>query len=284
MDPVYEQLLSKNEIIDGFTLPSCGYGFHTKPGQRTAILEIAGIDSIAAAITAAQSGRYDLLIPTIVYTGSEYGDWNAVIENARRLSAFMRESYGVDAPDDPVILGSPQWFHALSGRFVAELYEIYAIPATCISCHMYLHAVRVPLAKEIGASSLISGERLDHDGRLKINQLRPSLEAYKAVLNEEAVALEFPLKDLSCSIRVKEKASPFFGSADIQCSQMRCVLESNYRDHTGNMNYKEDKIEAYLNEFLVPATTKIIKLILSGEKPVDYVSVAAELISERGCL
>ncbi|MBN2168282.1 MAG: hypothetical protein JW738_03480 [Actinobacteria bacterium] len=280
MNPVIDQLLLKSENIDGFANVPGGQCTDISSGH-TAILEIAGRDSIAAGILIAESGEYDSLVPTIVYTGSEYGDWNTVLRNCRKLASFMRDSCGLLVPPDPVIIGSPEWFHAVSGRFSTELYEMYGIPAACIACHMYLHAVRIPLAKEIGAANIVSGERLKHDDRLKINQLLPALEAYAAVLESEGVNLEFPLKQVSCSVRIQEKVGSLFGEMEDAHSQMRCVLESNYRDRCGQMIYSEGDLQSYLSEFLVPVTRKILDLVIGGKRPIDYISAVMDVLGKE---
>ncbi|MBN1288341.1 MAG: hypothetical protein JXA49_01725 [Actinobacteria bacterium] len=280
MNPVIDQLLLESEKIDGFTSVPGGQCAGISYGH-TAILEIAGRDSIAAGILTAESGEYDSLIPTIVYTGSEYGNWNTVLRNCRKLASFMRDACGLLVPPDPVIIGSPKWFHAVSCRFSTELYEMYGIPGTCIACHMYLHAVRIPLAKEIGATAIVSGERLKHDDKLKINQLLPALEAYKAVLESKGVDLEFPLKQTGCSVRIQEKVAPLFGDMEDSHSQMRCVLESNYRDRCGQMIYSEGGLQSYLDGFLVPATRKILDSVISEKRPIDYISAVMEVLREE---
>lgn len=251
------------------------------PAQRTALIEIAGRDSMAAGLLAAKSGRYDVMVPTIVYTGSEYGDWKAEVENARALAAHLRDVHGINAPIEPVALGSPRWFHAVSGRFLSELYGLYGFSGTCVACHMYCHAVRVPLAKEVGAGAVISGERLEHDGHLKINQLSPVLDAYAEVLSGSGIKLDSPLVNLSRGEDIQEIVSTAPGISDGDSFQTGCVLSSNYRDLEGRINYAEERLDSYLRQFLVPATVRILELISTGVEPVDYVGIAGEIISER---
>lgn len=280
MDELNETLFLKEEKISGFGRPP-GLKKELPAVRGAALIEIAGRDSLAAGLLAARSGRFKVMVPAIVYTGSEYGDWKAELDNSRVLAAHLREVYGIDAPDDPVVLGAPRWFHAVSGRFLSELYGIYGFPGICIACHMYCHAVRVPLAREVGASAVISGERLEHDGRLKINQLETTLGAYTEVLAEAGIKLEYPLINMSRGGEVEDVISGVPGiNTNVSC-QARCVLEANYRNPEGRINCREDRLDVYLREFLVPVTLRILEQISAGVEDIDYAGIAARQIKER---
>lgn len=280
MDSISGRLLLKEEKITGFS-PLPGLEEKRPLVRRAALIEISGRDSIAAGLLAARSGRFEVMVPTIVYTGSEYGDWKAELDNSRALAAHLRDFHGIDAPDVPVVLGSPRWFHAVSGRFLSELYSIYGFPGICVACHMYCHTVRIPLARELGAFTVVSGERLEHDGRMKINQLDVTLDAYAEVLAEAGIKLESPLMETSLGSEVEDIISGVPGiNANTTC-QTRCVLEANYRDPKGRMSYREDRLGAYLREFLVPVTRKILEQISAGVDNMDYVEIARKIISER---
>ncbi|MCF8037391.1 MAG: hypothetical protein K9K62_11005, partial [Desulfobacteraceae bacterium] len=44
----------------------------------------------------------------------------------------------------------------------------------CTGCHLYLHAVRIPLARMLGNVPIIGGERESHSGKVKVNQCAPA--------------------------------------------------------------------------------------------------------------
>ncbi|MEE8639511.1 MAG: hypothetical protein V3T41_03785, partial [bacterium] len=75
MDPRYRDiLLDRPELVTSF--PAWMLPAETvkrlRAAAEPAVVEIAGLDSLAAALRAAKT-RYDLFLPTIAYTGTEFG-------------------------------------------------------------------------------------------------------------------------------------------------------------------------------------------------------------------
>lgn len=268
-------LLGKPERISGFDNGLVARVASAVGDRRAALLEIAGRDSVAAGLTAASSGRYDLLIPTVVYTGTEYGDWDVVLNNAEALAGRLRDRRQVDVLET-VVLGSPVWWHAVAARFSGELSRLYGFSTTCIACHMYVHAARVPFARATGATAVIAGERLSHDGRRKLNQLKPCLRTYRAVLAEQGIELDMPLESLQDGKRLEELVGPGWAESG---RQMRCILEGNYRDVSGEITAREQDLEEYLGQFLAPAFQAILSSFIRGDAPPDYLALAGEAFS-----
>ena len=50
---------------------------------HVAIAEIAGRDSIAAVIQACEISTIQAIVPTVAYTGTEYGNWNITLEKIK---------------------------------------------------------------------------------------------------------------------------------------------------------------------------------------------------------
>jgi hypothetical protein len=273
-----EILLSKPERITGFD-PAIVEGIRSRIGGRAAALvEIAGRDSVAAAVSAARSGAYGVLVPTVVYTGTEFGDWEAVLENARSLAGRLADIESVEVSDWPVLLGSPRWWHASAGRYAGELARRYGFNPVCIACHMYIHAARVPLALELGARAIVSGERLLHGGTVKLNQLDSVLDGYSSVLADIGLELDLPIRGLDEGRQVEALVGEWPESG----GQMSCTLSSNYRDAAGGVTYPEGSVERYLAEFLLPYTRRVLAEFRQGAVPVDYAGIAKLLISEGG--
>ncbi len=246
-------------------------------GARTALVEIAGRDSVAAAVAAARSGEFDVLVPTLVYTGTEFGDWEQVLGNAASLPGRLEGLPGVATAGEMVVLGSPAWWHASAGRFSGELSSRYGFNPTCIACHMYLHSARLPLASRIGARAIISGERLSHDRLVKLNQLEPALEAYRRVAASRGVTLLMPLERVESGLEVAELTAGWPDSG----GQMSCVLESSYRGTDGEVRCDEGAIRAYLEEFLVPFTSRVLDAFAGGNSAPDYLAIAGDVITRR---
>ena len=268
-------LLAKPERIIGFD-DGLTARLRSRVGSgNAALVEIAGRDSVAAGMLAASSS-YDILIPTVVYTGTEYGNWEVVLENTRLLGDLLRDREGVDVVEEPVLLGSPRWWHAVGGRFAGVLEERYRFSTTCVACHMYLHAARVPFAREVGATAVVAGERLAHGRRLKLNQVGATLDSYVAVLEGAGVALDLPLKETEDGSHIQELVGPWRESE----KQMRCVLESNYRDLSGEIGVPENDLNAYLEEFLEPVFSRVLLEFNNGGTP-DYLALVDDVLRER---
>ncbi|MGA9178448.1 MAG: hypothetical protein WBZ05_14490, partial [Desulfobacterales bacterium] len=121
--------------------------------SKLAMVEIAGRDSIAAAVKSIQQYGFTDLLPTYVYTGTEYGPWDIVNQALLRL----RNRLPHVRIHPLIVLGSPEFWKALNGIFISELFSIYGFYTPCIGCHLYLHSVRIPLALLLSNIPIISG-------------------------------------------------------------------------------------------------------------------------------
>ena len=267
-------ILSKPERIAGFDRELVTKLRGEAAGGTVALVEIAGRDSVAAGIKAASSGSYDFLVPTIVYTGTEYGDWSEVLANARALADRFPEGEGPKVLET-VLLGSPSWWHAVAAGFSSVLFKLYGFSTACVACHMYLHAARVPFARETGAGAIVSGERLSHDGRLKLNQLEPALRAYGEVIADNGIELALPLADVKEGRHVEEVLGESWKES---ARQLGCVLEGNYRDLDGNIIACDDDLVNYIDGFLVPFTDEVLSSFAAGSTP-DYTAMVKKVIS-----
>lgn len=163
-----------------------------KQMQDLAIVEIAGRDSVAAAISAVKQKGYGNLLPVYAYTGTEYGPWHHSVNQAvKRLAARLPEI----CVHPLVAVGSPLFWRALNGRLVSECIKVFGHYTPCPGCHLYLHAVRIPLAQMIGNVAVIAGERKSHSGMVKINQTGQAIDFYLNFLKAYGICLEIPLAD-----------------------------------------------------------------------------------------
>ena len=94
-----------------------------KTFNNIAIAEIAGRDSIAAVIRSTQLQSLEAILLTIVYTGTEYGDWNLPYKKCSFLKHQLEGSkvklYG------PVFLGNPGFWHSLCGRYLTQCFRSF---------------------------------------------------------------------------------------------------------------------------------------------------------------
>jgi hypothetical protein len=224
--------------------------------ERTAVAEIAGRDSVAAAVAAARGGRLGAILPTVVYTGTEHGSWQAVFETMDFLEERLREEGATVFP--PVVLGSPSLWHRLCGRRITGHFRTYGFYTPCLGCHLYFHAARIPLARRLGCRFILSGERESHDGRIKINQTAAALDAYKAFAASFGLELLMPVRSVESGREIEALVGRSWPEGG---KQMECVLSRNY-EGCGEKDFPETKVKRFLEEFAVPAAREEILKIL----------------------
>ena len=168
--------------------------------SRLAIVEIAGRDSIAAAVKSVEEESFTDLLPTYVYTGTEHGSWASIDQAVERLAGLLPEV----RIHNLVALGSPCFWQALCGRFISELISRYGFYTPCVGCHLYLHSVRIPLALALGKVPIISGEREWHDGAMKVNQISEALNVYEKIAKDFGIRLLFPVRNITKGDRIEE--------------------------------------------------------------------------------
>lgn len=232
-----------------------------KTYQEIALAEIAGRDSIAAIILACQERKFKAIVPTIAYTGTEYGNWEITFKALKILKNRLK-SLRVKV-FKPIFLGSPVLWWQLCGRYALELFKKYQFYSPCINCHLYLHTIRIPLAKKLGSKIIIGGERELHDGKIKINQIKEALDIYVNFLKKFNLELYLPLRLISSG---KEIENIIGVSWDEGKEQMECVLSKNYLDSKGNPIIEKENIKKILEEFALKEAEKWVKTYLKKLK------------------
>lgn len=259
-------LSSKPELVTSFPewmlSPMVTKDLSCTPG--VAIAEIAGRDSIAAVLAAVDQFSITTILPTVAYTGTEFGDWEVPIEKCRVLAQRLQnQSVRVL---EPVFLGAPGFFWTVAGRYISHLFGRFGFYTPCLACHLYLHAVRIPLAKSVGAALVISGERERHGSRIKLNQVGVALDAYARFMQQFGVDLLMPLRYTDSS----EQIEGFVGSDWKEGGdQVQCVLSKNYVDLHGTVSWSESAVRRFFEEFALPVSETIVRAYLNGRTP-DY--------------
>lgn len=251
-------LLSSQEISTFRSMP------------RPAIVEIAGRDSVAAAVKGVEEEGFTDLLPVYVYTGTEYGPWTSVEEAVMRLSGRLPEI----RVHNLLIIGSCKFWQALNGRFMSELITRYGFYTPCVGCHIYLHSVRIPLALILGKVPIISGEREQHDEAVKINQISEALTIYRNLSEDFGVRLLFPLRHITEGDHIKDTLGFKWQEGK---DQLNCVLSGNYRLLDSSINISAGHVQRYLEEFAMPCTRKIIESYATGHIP-NHVEIAARVL------
>jgi hypothetical protein len=239
--------------------------------SRLAIVEIAGRDSLAAAVKSVEEEGITDLLPTYVYTGTEHGPWESVERAVDRLARRLPQV----RVHDMIVLGSPGFWQALNGRFSSELTSMYGFCPPWVGCDLYLHTIRIPLSIMLGEVPIIAGEREKHDGTIKVNQVREALDVYQNLANDFGVRLLLPLRHVVDGASITEILG-FEWQAGKE--QLGCVLSGNYRELDGSVDATARQVQGYLEEFAEPCAKKIIESYLAGDIP-DHLEIAAQVLN-----
>jgi hypothetical protein len=237
--------------------------------------EVAGRDSAAAIIKAASLDSIDAILPTIVYTGTEYGSWETVFENVSIIRDRVESNYKKRFYD-AVLLGDAELWWALNGRFLSVLIEKFGFYSPCLGCHLYMHLVRVPLARELNCQKIISGERIKHDNQIKVNQTSIVLDAYKEILYDFGLEIIFPVREISSGSEINVLVG---GNWDEGAKQLKCVFRGNYKLLTDEVFYDERKVKKYLSEFIIPVGKKILGA-WDKKEDLNYIEIVRSVLAD----
>ncbi len=242
--------------------------------HSTAIAEIAGRDSVAAAVVAVREHGFTTIVPTIGFTGTETGDREAPYRAVSRLRNLLAEEAAVL---DPVPLSDPALWSAMNAAPMAEVLRRYGVCSPCLACHLYLHLLRVPLAWSHGNAPVISGERDSHDGRIKLSQTSHSIDAATRVLAYAGIRLLAPIRSMGGT-----EIAAIVGSEWRQGEQqMGCQLSGNYLSLDGSVQYDEAGYERYLREFFEPVGRAIVDAYRAereGGSASDFAAVVRSVL------
>lgn len=238
--------------------------------KHLAIVEIAGRDSVAAAVRGAEENGFTDLLPVYVYTGTEFGDWAHVEKAIEALSHRLKNVL----VHPLLVMGSPKFWRAINGRFISELIARYGFYSPCPGCHLYLHAARIPLAKKLGDIPVISGERELHAGLIKINQTAGALDFYLELAAHFGIRLLFPLRHISRGDDVQRILQiPW----ELGKGQLNCALSENYRMSDSQEEVSPSDIRRFFDEFAGPLARQIIAEYISGDIP-DHNAISRQIL------
>jgi hypothetical protein len=227
------------------------------------IVEIAGRDSIAAAVMAVRERGLTTLLPTSVATGTEYGDEHAPDRAVEHLADLLGDDVQVLPP---LRLGSPALWAALNGRFAQVISDRYRVWSPCLACHLYMHLMRLPLARAVGCAPIIAGERDTHGGRVKLSQTPAGIDACIRVLARGGVELLEPIRKVRDGDIVSALVGPGWGAG---ARQLCCVHSGNYADLDGEVSYDELAYARYVHGFLEPVGIAVVEAWDETTEP-DY--------------
>jgi len=238
-----------------------------------AIVEIAGRDSVAAAVAAVRERGFRTLVPSIAFTGTETGDRDAPMRAIDRLRDLLDD---IAVVQDPVAVSDPALWSAMNARPATEIQRRFGVYSPCLACHLYLHLLRLPLAWSHGGAPVVSGERETHDGRIKLSQTAAGMDAAKRVMLYGGVQLLLPARRMSGG----EISELVGGDWDVDGGQLGCQLSGNYVGFDGSVAYDEAGYERYLTGYFEPVGRAVIdawRAERAGAPATDFVALVREV-------
>jgi hypothetical protein len=222
--------------------------------KDVAIAEIAGRDSIAATIRACELRPIKAIIPTIAYTGTEFGNWIVTFEKVHVLrDKLIKKDIKIF---DTILLGSPVFWWKLCGRYSSHFQKAYGFYSPCTGCHLYFHSIRVPLAKKLNIDLVIAGEREFHNGKIKVNQIKTALDAYMDFLRKYDIELFLPLRHVNSGSVISSIIGQQWEEGK---QQLECVLSKNYQEIDGSVSLNEEAIKKFFYEFALERSEEFIR-------------------------
>ncbi|NLG27307.1 MAG: hypothetical protein GX557_05320 [Chloroflexi bacterium] len=238
--------------------------------------EMAGRDSVAAILATLQDDAVSSVLPVAVYMGAEYGDWRGYARNAEHLRRAALERFGKPVLD-LAWLGSPKLWRALNGRFITELVSRFGNYTPCLGCHFYLHAMRIPLALQLGSRVVIGGDREEHDGRVKINQTAAAIDAYIRLYRRFGLELVEPVRHVHDVAALDLLLGPDWPGGSPQPS---CLFSGNYDRSDGSRAWSDAAIAEYVDGFVYPVLEQALVALTAGRTP-DYEQLARQALASK---
>ena len=240
------------------------------------IAEIAGRDSVAAIVQLTRKRPAVTILPTIVYTATEYGDFSAPYQAVEYVRQLLPDTTILD----PVMLFDPTLWAALNARFATEMSARYPGWSPCAACHLYVHLARAPLSMALGNAPIVSGERDTHEGRYKLSQTPESINAAIAVLAEFGIELIQPIREFHENSRIEELVGPGWAEG---ARQLSCVHTGSYKQADGTFHYDPALWKNYLDGFFVPAARAVLTEMRSfgaSDQHPDWARTISRLVSK----
>jgi len=228
---------------------------------NVALGEVPGHGRFAGLYDVLSLHRPDAFVPTLCYVGTEYGSWDNLYRACSKLKKDIQRDLRIYCVD-PIIVGSPGLWRALSGVWMQTLTERFQQNCMCLGCRIYACAVRIPLCRLLDARHYISApngpyaECAIHESGAVERYCRLFLSGFgvEALDNDKRADHAGHRKDKTIE-------------ADEQ-PVLHCLFESQNKASQGK--HAPHATAKFLESFAIPAAAHIVGRTLAGET-VDYV-------------
>lgn len=236
--------------------------------KKIYIAEIAGKDSISSVINFVQGKDNIIIVPTVVYTGTEYGDINTYNESIEFLKNYL--SKRSIKSEETLFLHDEKLWNILNAKYQYLIFQRFGFFTPCIMCHFYTHLMRIPLYLQYKASGLITGERFSHDGKIKMNQHPDTLECFFCLFKKYGINLIRP----NCDICSKQDIDDIINDKYIidHANDVKCVLSGNLYGFPCENNTAVLKLNSFIKDFVEPIGNFCIGNILQNDE-VDLIQL-----------
>lgn len=242
------------------------YSRYNKPetfNKHHCIAEIAGRDSLAAIIKAIKDNNIRKIYPTALFHKGLYGNSHIASRNVKFLADFTKEQQLICKIEPLISIDISSVFNSTIIKCLTIVQKYFNFFVPCIPCHLLLHLIRIPIAKQLNLNQIISGEREFHGDLVKLNQKAEILDLFKKLMKSQEIELIQPVRNV---IKGRRISSILEGRWDNEEEQYRCIFSGSYRDEYGRIIHDLKQIKQQINEFYYPIILKIIDYISSNHK------------------
>jgi len=272
---VYSKYIELQDFVNR-KVSSDGFVIYRSTDCVDAICDIAGKDSIAAAIKGLQKHKLTVLLPVVVRIPTEYGDYQ--LENNVRI---LRKRLKQIAPNAKVLstlyVKADEIWGLLNGRFVSKIIQLFGFYSPCLGCHLFIHSVRALLAHLLRVPCVISGERELHGTRVKINQLPCALNSYVYLMSQLNIEHILPLRKIADDSEIYK----ILGSSSVVIGQKKCTFAKNYYSIDYDVVVRTELIDKYYKSFALPFMGEVLKSLISGEYNSENLETYAAWLLEK---
>jgi hypothetical protein len=220
--------------------------------------------------------KLDAVVPTVCYRGTENVLWEDIDTAIKKFKRSIEKKLNIYVTE-PVFLGSPKFWWALNGRFMADLHERFGFYTQCCGCRVYTLAMCVPLCKAINARCVIADDACGFDDERLVQHSDQSMGYYRSLMSSFGIELWYIE---SSSVR-KQTNIQLYDYDPMQEGDflLSCVLKGSCRTEHGS-DGAPASLRRYFEAFAIPAAAKIISRALSGVVPDYLMEVKDTLLPE----
>ena len=229
------------------------------------IAEVAGRDSISAVHSFIKNNKVDVIIPTIVYTGTEYGDLNIYDASIKYLFEYSKKN---DIKmNETVYLYNEKLWNYICIRYQYHIFNAYSFYTPCIMCHFFVHLMRVSLYLKYGCKGIITGERYVHDNQIKANQQELTINCFNNLFEKYGIQLIQPLLAIKETDFIIDEISDYALLDKI--NNVKCILSNNLDLSCFTEKIFLKKLDKFLTNYVSVVGDYLLHCFVM-EKTLDY--------------